>query len=385
MLALDQLNGTYTPAFSSLATEFAQLFNSPEQRGAALCVMHEGEVVVDLWAGYSDRARTQPWQENTLVNLFSAGKPIISAAILLLVEQGKLALERPVADYWPAFAQAGKEQITVAQLLNHQAAIPAISHPLPAQALYDWPCMTQAVAAQAPWWTPSATHHGYAPMTFGWLTGELVRQVTGLMPGEFIQQSLCQPLALDLYLGLTAEQLTRVSDVSRLKTGGDNAAQQLITRLQQPQSLPHLAFNNPPGMLNQTNTPQWRTMQQPAANIHGTARALASFYHALLSGQLLEPASLANMCHQHSVGLDRTLGLATRFGLGVLLDQTQPATARFNLFANSFGHPGAGGTLGCANAAKNVTFAFVTNSLGPYVLMDPRAQRLTHKVTELLS
>ena len=146
--------------------------------------------------------------------------------------------------------------------------------------------------------------------------------------------------------------------------------------MSEPNALTTRAFTNPPSILTSTNKPEWRRMQQPAANGHGNARALAGFYDGLLQGKLLDAALLAELTCEHARGEDRTLLTGTRFGLGCMLDQPELANATYGLGPQAFGHPGAGGSVGFADPERSLAFGFVTNTLGPYVLMDPRAQKL---------
>ncbi|MBF3245007.1 beta-lactamase family protein, partial [Pseudomonas aeruginosa] len=160
--------------FAPLAEAFARLFDNPQERGAALCLEVGGETVVDLWGGVADKDGEQPWQRDTILNLFSCTKTFTAVAVLQLVAEGKLELDAPVAHYWPEFAAAGKAAISVRQLLCHRAGLPALREQMPPEALYDWQAMTTALAAEEPWWTPGEAH-GYAPITYGWLLGEVIR------------------------------------------------------------------------------------------------------------------------------------------------------------------------------------------------------------------
>ena len=211
------IQGTFEPGFAPVVQMLQDMLQQPEQRGAALCVYQHGQRVIDVWAGVVDRAGRQPWQGDTLVNVFSSGKPVLAVVVLQLVAEGRLQLDAPVSSYWPEFAQAGKQAITLRQLLSHRSGLSAIGEPLPPAALFDWQRMVQALEQQQPWWTPGKAH-GYAPMTYGWLLGELVRRVDGCMPGAAIAQRIAGPLGLEFYVGLGEAQLKRVSDVSRIKT-----------------------------------------------------------------------------------------------------------------------------------------------------------------------
>ncbi len=379
------INGYFDLQFEAVREAFADLFNNPQERGAALCVQVAGETVVDLWAGHADKDGNEPWHSDTLANLFSCTKTFTAVTALQLVGEGKLDLDGPVARYWPEFAAAGKECITLRQLLSHQAGLPAIHANLPGEALYDWQTMTAALAAQQPWWTPGQGH-GYAPITYGWLVGELLRRVDGRGPGESIVARTARPLGLDFHVGLADEEFHRVAHIARSKGSvGDAAAQRLLRcMMSEPNALSTRAFTNPPSVMTSTNKPEWRRMQQPAANGHGTARSLAGFYSGLLDGRLLEPDLLAELTREHCRGEDRTLLTSTRFGLGCMLDQPGVANATYGLGEKAFGHPGAGGSIGFADPERELGFGFVTNTLGPYVLMDPRAQQLAQVVGSCL-
>ncbi|OBY92918.1 EstA family serine hydrolase [Pseudomonas sp. AU11447] len=379
------LNGHCDPRFTPVADAFSALFEDPQERGAALCVQVGGETVVDLWAGSAGKEPGQDWQADTLLNLFSCTKTFAAVAALQLVGEGRLDLDAPVARYWPEFEQAGKQGITVRQLLCHRAGLPAIREPLAPEALYDWDTMTAALAGETPWWTPGA-EHGYAPITYGWLIGEVIRRVDGREPGAAIVERTAKPLGLDFHIGLDDAEFHRVAHIARGKGNlGDAAAQRLLrTMMTDAAALSTRAFTNPPSVLTSTNKPEWRRMSQPAANGHGNARSLAGFYDGLLQGKLLDEALLAELTREHAVGEDRTLLTCTRFGLGCMLDQPNVANATYGLGPQAFGHPGAGGSIGFADPERELAFGFVVNTLGPYVLMDPRAQRLARLAGDCL-
>lgn len=379
------LHGHCDNRFTPVADAFSALFENPQERGAALCIEVGGERVVDLWAGSAGKEPGQDWQVDTLLNLFSCTKTFAAVAALQLVGEGKLDLDAPVARYWPEFGQAGKQDISVRQLLCHRAGLPAIHEQLAPEALYDWPTMTAALAAQTPWWTPGA-EHGYAPITYGWLVGEVIRRVDGREPGDAIVVRTAAPLGLDFHIGLDDAEFHRVAHIARGKGNlGDAAAQRLLrTMMTEPAALSTRAFTNPPSILTSTNKPEWRRMQQPAANGHGNARSLAGFYSGLLQGRLLDEVLLAELTREHALGEDRTLLTCTRFGLGTMLDQPEVANATYGLGPQAFGHPGAGGSIGFADPERELAFGFVTNTLGPYVLMDPRAQKLARVVGDCL-
>lgn len=380
-----QVQGYFDLRFEAVKEAFASLFDDPQERGAALCVQVGGETVLDIWAGVMDKDGQQAWHSDTIANLFSCTKPFAAVVALQLVGEGKLELDAPVARYWPEFAAAGKERITLRHLLSHQAGLPALHQLLPAEALYDWQTMTSALAAETPWWT-LGEGHGYAPITYGWLIGELIRRVEGRGPGESIAARIAKPLGLDFHVGLADSEFERVAHIARGKGNlGDAAAQRLLkVMMSDAAAMSTRSFTNPPSIMTSTNKPEWRRMQQPAANGHGNARSLAGFYAGLLDGRLLESELLAEMTREHAVGEDKTLLTQTRFGLGCMLDQAQVANATYGLGGNAFGHPGAGGSSGFADPERDVAFGFVINNLGPFVLMDPRAQKLARILAQCL-
>ena len=380
-----QVQGYFDLRFEAVKEAFTALFDDPQERGMALCVQVGGETVLDIWAGTADKDGQQAWHSDTILNLFSCTKTFTAVTVLQLVGEGKLELDAPVARYWPEFVAAGKDKITLRHLLSHQAGLPALRQMLPAEALYDWQAMTTALAAEQPWWG-LGEGHGYAPITYGWLVGEVLRRVEGRGPGESIVARTAKPLGLDFHVGLADEEFDRVAIISRGKGNfGDAAAQRLLkTMMSEPAAMSTRAFTNPPSIMTSTNKPEWRRMQQPAANGHGNARSLAGFYSGLLDGQLLESELLAELTREHAVGEDKTLLTRTRFGLGCMLDQPEVANATYGMGPRAFGHPGAGGSIGFADPERDVAFGFVTNNLGPFVLMDPRAQKLARLLADCL-
>jgi CubicO group peptidase (beta-lactamase class C family) len=379
------IQGYFDLRFETVKDEFAALFEDPQQRGAALCVRIGHETVLDLWAGSADKDGEVAWQEDTIVNVFSCTKPFAAVALLQLVSEGRLDLDRPVCAYWPEFGSNGKDGITVRQILSHTAGMAAIHTPLPAEALYDWERMTQTIAADSPWWVPG-TAHGYSPITYGWLVGELLRRIDGQTPGSSVAKRVCEPLGLDFHIGLGDEHFHRVAHVARAKGWmGDDAAQRMLKAMMtEPNALGTRSFTNPPSVMTSTNRPEWRRLEQVAANGHGNARSLAGFYSGLLDGDLLDPLALAEMTREHAYGEDLTLMTPTRLGLGCMLDNPSMTNATYGLGGGAFGHPGAGGSCGFADPEHALAFGFVTSTLGPYVLNDPRAQCLAGAVKACL-
>jgi len=205
------INGICEARFRKVREEFTENFETRHERGGAVAVWHNGQLVVDLWGGWSDLARTVCWSRDTILNVFSVSKAFCAIAIMRLVDLGLLDLDRHVSDYWPEFAQSGKGDVTVRQLMSHQAGLPAIRKSLPDGAALEWDVITSALAEQEPWWKPG-TAHGYHVNTFGFLAGELVRRVSGRTVGTLVREEVAKPLGADIHIGLPRAEHHRVSD-----------------------------------------------------------------------------------------------------------------------------------------------------------------------------
>jgi CubicO group peptidase (beta-lactamase class C family) len=349
--------------------------------GAAVAVIVEGQPVVDLWCGWADEARSRPWREDTLVNAFSVGKAVAGVCVLMLVSRELLELDERVCGRWPEFAAAGKEAITVRQLLSHQAGLAAITRELPDGALYDWERVVGALAEQEPWWTPGSGH-GYHVHTFGFLVGELLRRVAGEPIGSFLARKIAGPLGLELSFGLAAAKRARraeyVFDLSARSRIETTESMAVDGRLRER------AYLNPPGAmgLGTVNTLAWQRAELPSSNLHTDARAIAGLYQALLdeSGSLVSQEVLGQARGQAAAGDDLVLGRPSRFGLAFQLSQPERPLGASGA---GFGHFGAGGSVAFADPQAGVAFAYVMNRGGGQ-WQDPRNRALIDAVYEPL-
>jgi CubicO group peptidase (beta-lactamase class C family) len=374
------IHGTCDPRFERVREIFAENFRERDEIGAAVAITIDGRPVVDLWAGHSDLARTKPWQRDTIVNVWSTTKGMAALCLHQLVDAGRVDLDAPVARYWPEFAQADKGTLPVRSLLGHRSGLAAVKPILPGEALYDWDAMTTALAAQAPWWEPGSAH-GYHAVTFGWLVGEVVRRVTGKSLGTYFRDTIAKPLGMDFHIGLADAEHGRVGEMSPipLPEPGSEAMLLGMAIMMDPEGVSARAFGNPPSLARGVNIPEWRRAEIPGANGHADARSIARVYGALASGgavdgvRVLSPEGIARCATELSHGKDLVLQLSTRFGHGYMLPQPDVFGGAFGPGTRSFGHPGAGGSVGFADPEARVGFGYVMNRMGPYILMDPRA------------
>jgi CubicO group peptidase (beta-lactamase class C family) len=369
------VHGHCDDRFRAVREIFEEGFAAGRELGAAVALCLDGELVVDLWGGHVDRERTRPWQRDTLVNTYSTTKGMTALCAHQLVERGLLDVDAPVADYWPEFAAAGKDQIPVRWLLSHRAGLPAVRKPLPRDAFADWSLMTNALAETEPWWEPG-TRHGYHALSFGFLVGEVIRRAGGKSVGTWFRDHVAGPLEADFHIGLAPEHDARTSLLygalapPRLPEGSPSLPGPLAAFLRDmndPSTMTGAAFNNPPRGAAAVNTRLWRGAEIPAANGHGTARALARIYGALARGgalggvRLLETESIARATEEQSFGPDAVLGeMPMRYGLGFMLRHD---LVPLSPSPRGFGHPGAGGSIGMADPDARLGFGFTMNEM----------------------
>lgn len=357
------VSGHCDPAFRAVRTAFTENFAQRGEVGAGVCVMIGGTAVVDLVGGWSDAARSRPWQPGTLVDFYSAGKAVLALLVLQLVDQGRIGLDTPVTAIWPQFGQGGKAAATVRHALCHQAGVPAIREQLTDGDLWDWGTMTGALARTEAWWEPG-TRHAYHTNTFGHLVGEIVRRVSGSLPGARLR-AVAGPLGADLWFGVPPAEQGRCAEViwaPRSPIPGPGPGAVPLTGDHLMSALAHV---NPPGYssIGVVNSARWRAAQIPSTNGHGTASGLARLYAGLLRpGELLSGGLLEEATAAASRGWCPILQDDAVFGLGFM-----PTNRRRPLGPNprSFGHFGTGGALGFGDPDAVVAFGYVMNHVVP--------------------
>ena len=383
-----KIEGACDPKFNRVKDAFAENFEKRNEVGAAAAIMLHGKSVVDIWAGHADQAKTRPWTRDMLVNVYSTTKGVTAICAHRLADKGLLDIDAPVATYWPEFAQAGKDKLPVRFLLSHRAGLPAVRKLLDDDALFNWNKMTTALAEQEPWWEPG-TRHGYHALTFGYLVGEVIRRITGKTPGAYLRDEIAGPLGLDFHIGLDAKHDARTADLIAAPLPGPGELNIFAEVMKNPESAAAKAFMNPQGGMRPglVNTREWRAAEIPAGNGHGTARSLAQLYGALARGgelngvRVMSKEQVARCSIEQSNGPDELLIINTRFSLGFMM--SQPGS-ELGPNPKSFGHPGAGGSLGYADPEAKIGFGYTMNKMETSLLIDPRATALIEAVYESL-
>jgi CubicO group peptidase (beta-lactamase class C family) len=375
---MTDIHGLCDPRFVAVRDAFAEGFRSRGEIGAAVAITQGGVPVVDLHAGHADLPRTRPWRADTIVHVYSVTKGITALCAHRLIERGALDLDAPAARYWPEFAAKGKGEMPVRWLLSHRAGLPALRTPLPPDALYDSVAMAAALAAAEPTTPPGQV--AYHPMTFGWLVGELVRRIDGRTVGRFFREEIAEPLGVDFHIGLGPAEEKRAAEVTDLEPPPEFG----LAFADAPAGevpLVVLAFANPSGT-GDHNCEQHRRAEIPAMNGHGTAAALARLYGALACGgtldgvHVLSAASIERARTEQARDMDPLLGMPLRMGLGFWISQPDVPDFAWGPNEGTFGHPGAGGSIGFADPTARLGFAYVTNRMGNDMATDPRARAL---------
>lgn len=373
MTSLPDLHGVCPPRFNAVKDAFAANFtDAPEglnELAARFSVTLDGETAVDLWAGSADLAGTKPFAEDTLVPVFSTGKAVMALMIARCVDKGLLSYEDRVADHWPAFGAAGKDQLTVGQLMSHQSGLPGFSDGVEPAIWFDRQAVLDKLAAQTPLWAPG-TASGYHPITIGYLAGELFRIVDGRTMGAALREDFAQPFDLDLWIGLPESEHGRVAQLRKPAAAPDLGAIDAIKKAA------FLDRGSAPGGRGST---EWRMAEIPAANLHGTAKDLARMMSLVATGgaldhlPVLSEETLTQATRERIHGLDRVLPFDMSWAAGFTRNQG------LNIFGpnpKAVGHCGWGGSMAFADQAVGVSAAYVMTRQSPHLLGDPRALRL---------
>ena len=386
------VDGFVADEFASVRDAFVANLDSRDDIGAGVAVFHRGKLVVDLTGGWRDNAGTIPYTPDTLQLVFSTTKGVVATAVAMCVERGLFSYDDLVCHIWPSFAEAGKEHVTVAQLLSHQAGLYTVDGPLEFAHVLDWNEMVARLAATAPRFAPG-TAHAYHALTFGWLAGELVRLTDGRNIGRFVAEEIASPLGIEAYIGLPEHLEERVAPVNTgwartapTTTEPSKAGKFAAPLVDDSPLTQALTLNGAMNVKGGFNRRDLHAAEVPGANCITNARSMATMYAAtmgevdvdgtpvrLVSPETIERATAAQVPSRR----DGVLIVNTRFAMGYML----------NTDANAFpgegcyGHPGAGGSVSFADPSRELAFSYVMNRMTDALLGDPRATRLVAAAT----
>lgn len=369
------ISGRCEPGFGAVKDAFAENFERNGDVGASCAVTLRGEMVVDLWGGTLDKEGTQPWLEDTIINVFSTTKTMSCLSLLVLASRGLVDVDAPVYRYWPEFEQAGKSNVLVRHLLSHTAGLPGWDQRLDVTDLYDWDKVTGLLAEQATWWEPG-WKSGYHGITQGNLVGEVVRRVDGRSVGQFFAYEIAKPFGADFHIGTGPEHDARVANVIPAPplvygTGTDGTPPDKT-------SIPYRA-SNPRLAAEDSWTIPWRRAEIPAGGGHGNARSVALAQCAVSAGgsargvDLLSPATVERIFDVQAAGRDLVLGIGVTFGVGYGLNSPRAPIAP-NPRVCYWG--GWGGSLVVNDVDAGFTMAYVMNRMGEGTVGDDRAHTI---------
>lgn len=362
------ISGELDARFDGLKSAFARNLASGEELGGSLCVLIDGEPVVDIWGGWADVDRSREWQRDTLTNVWSLSKTVSSLAALMLIDRGIVDPDRPVADYWPEFAAAGKHDVLVRHVLTHSSGVSGWAQPIAAEEILEMDAAADRLATQAPWWPPG-TASGYHLLNYGHLIHEIVRGATGRSLSGFVATEIAQPLGADFWFGLPESEDGRVARVV------PPPPSQIDFAALPPESPAFKTFTGPVLGAEITWTREWLAAGMGGAGGQGNARSVARINAVVAGGgevdgvRLLSPETVQRVFTDSIEGVDYVLALPLRWGLGYGLRGVSTAYIPEGRIA-FWG--GWGGSLMVADADRTMTFAYVMNKMSDGILASAR-------------
>lgn len=358
-----EVAGHCDPRFAAVGERFRASFAAGQERGAAIALFVGGAPCVDLWGGAMDAGGERPWARDTLVNIWSTTKGVTAACFAIAVERGLCAYDDPVARFWPEFARGGKDAVSIAALLSHQAGLSAFARPVAAADFADAEALADLLAAQAPLWPPGS-QAGYHAITIGFLASALFRRIEGRTLARFAAEEMAE---LDLHIGVGPDEDARVAEIAAAPGMAGDAVVPDLDALQAA------TLGNPALKPEIANEAAWRRAEIPSANGFATARGLAGLYASLIGGApvaslAVSPAVLEQATRVRWAGEDAVLKIEARWAAGFLRN----GHGLYGPSPAAFGHSGWGGSFAFADPDRQLAFAYVTNAMRPELVGDPR-------------
>ena len=361
------ISGFTAPGFELVREAFEANFAEDKELGAGFSAYLDGELIINLQGGFADRKRENAWDERTIVPVFSTTKPIAALVLARVIDALPAGYETPVADVWPEFAANGKETVTIAEMVSHQAGLPGFADPVDPGLWLEPDACAAALAALPPLWAPG-TAHGYHPLSWGYLIGELVRRIDGRSFGTILREEIAGPAEIDFQIGTPAEDHPRIAEIMR------------------PRALPDLGELNEAtkiAFLKKWSAPDrggaiWREIEIPSANGIGTAQGVAQLYGIYAHGGLSDSTRIISetafdaLTQSRVKGHDLVLPYVTEFAAGVMRNNL----GLYGPNPDTLCHSGWGGSLALGDPDRHLSTAYVMNRQSNSLQGDPRATRL---------
>jgi len=365
------INGYCEEKYIPLKKIFEDYFLKQEEIGASFAIYKEGKPLIDLWSGLKNK-NDKKWEENTIVNVFSATKGIYEIVTSILIDQNILDLEKSVSYYWEAFKQSNKREITLKHILSHQSGLYRFKEKITQEDLLDWNKIITILENQEPD-HPCGKKTYYHAKTHGFLIGEIIKKTTKKSLGELVSELLSKKLGLDFFIGTPKNQLSNIAFLYEEKTETKISAE-------------FNAFNNPEHEINFYNKQKWQTAEVPSMNGHGNARSIAKIYDIFVNDLLLEKnillskATIKKCLTEGTSRIDESLMMPIRWSqVGLILR----GGWLFGKNKESFGHNGWGGSLGFADPMLGIGVSYATNKINPTMVSDQRIINLLKKFYEI--
>ena len=374
-----EVQGSCDDRFTAVREALARNLDG-EELGASVAVDLDGETVVDLWGGFRDQERTTPWTQDTIVNVWSTTKCVLSLAALMLVERGELDVYAPVGDYWPEFSAKGKKNVEVRHLMSHTSGVPAWEQPFSIKDMYDWETACERLAAQRPWWEPG-TASGYHAANQGHLVGEVIRRITGRTFKQFVAEQIAGPLGADFQVGARQSDWDRIAPVVPPPRPDPNPDAD-------PTSVAMRTWTGPVMSTKATTTPEWRAADLGALNGHSNARGVLDVMRVVTLGgeaggrRLLSEKTIDLIFDVQADGVDLVLEAPFTFGIGYAL--TPAPSVPYLPEGRVAWWGGWGGSLVIMDLDRRLTFSYMMNRMGAGLLGSERAESYVRAVYSAL-
>lgn len=357
--------GFVAPGFERVREAFdARL---ADELGASFAAVRSGEIVVDLWGGWADRAETNPWTRETIAPVYSTTKGVSAIVLAMLADKGLLDFDAPLADLWPAFGAHGKDTVTIAQTLAHQAGVPGFAEKIDADLWLDPPACAEAIAALAPMWPPGSAS-GYHPLTWGYIAGEIAQRAAERSLGTILREDICAPLGIDFQIGTPETEHARSAEMKKPSRAGE------FGEITPPRKAAFFSAWAAPAR----GGAQWRKIEIPSANGHGHALSVARLYELYASGgeiagtRIISESAFAALTKPRWKGDDLVLPFNIDWRTGIIGNSNRI----YGPNPEAFGHSGMGGSVGFGDPVAGVSAAYVMNKQSHHIMGDPRSLRL---------